>query len=348
MLKNLAGARLGLFIFLGTVLLVIAIFLIGGRESLFKSTFTVKALFTTVEGLRTGAPVRLSGISVGSVKDIEIANDTTGRVIVTMGIDNSVRNFVRKDTRATIETEGLVGNKIVVLSVGTTAYEIVQDGGFVRSKSPVSIAQIIAESQGTLNYLKDITRDFSEIVGKINKGEGTIGKIVNDDELYNAATQITRSADRSLNTITLKLNEISDVVKTTTGDFKNIMADLDGVVLKVDGIVNNVKEGKGILGSLVADKSAYNDSIKVIIANLMSTTEQIRTGAVRFSEDMEALKHNWLFKSYFEERGYWDINQYQKDLDSKISEIKERTRTLDAKIKELKTLQEETGKNGSR
>ncbi|MGE5430129.1 MAG: MlaD family protein [Syntrophomonadaceae bacterium] len=343
MLKNFTGARLGLFVFLGTALLVIAIFLIGGRESLFQSTFTIKAMFTTVEGLRTGAPVRLSGINVGSVNDIEIANDTTGRVVVTMRVNSDVKNFIRKDTRATIETEGLVGNKIVVLTVGSTAYEVVDDGGFVRSKSPVSIAEIIAESQGTLNYLKDITKDFSEIVGKINNGQGTIGKIVNDDELYNSATQITKSADRSLNTITTKLNEISDIVKNTTGDFQKIIADLDNTILKVDNVVDNVSQGKGVLGQLVSDRSAYSDSVRSIVKNLTATTEQVRVGASRFSENMEALKHNWLFKSYFEERGYWDVNEYEKNLDSKLAEIRDKTRTLDARIKELKSLEENTG-----
>lgn len=343
MLKNFTGARLGLFVFLGTALLVIAIFLIGGRESLFQSTFTIKAMFTTVEGLRTGAPVRLSGINVGSVNDIEIANDTTGRVVVTMRVNSDVKNFIRKDTRATIETEGLVGNKIVVLTVGSTAYEVVDDGGFVRSKSPVSIAEIIAESQGTLNYLKDITKDFSEIVGKINNGQGTIGKIVNDDELYNSATQITKSADRSLNTITTKLNEISDIVKNTTGDFQKIIADLDNTILKVDNVVDNVRQGKGVLGQLVSDRSAYSDSVRSIVKNLTATTEQVRVGASRFSENMEALKHNWLFKSYFEERGYWDVNEYEKNLDSKLAEIRDKTRTLDARIKELKSLEENTG-----
>ncbi|MCU7492015.1 MAG: MlaD family protein [Bacteroidota bacterium] len=343
MLKNFTGARLGLFVFLGTALLVTAIFLIGGRESLFQSTFTIKAMFATVEGLRTGAPVRLSGINVGSVSEIEIANDTTGRVVVTMRVNSDIKNFIRKDTRATIETEGLVGNKIVVLTVGTTAYEIVKDGGFVRSKSPVSIAEIIAESQGTLNYLKDITKDFSEIVSKINNGEGTIGKIVNDDELYNSATQITKSADRSLNTITTKLNEISDIVKNTTGDFQKIISDLDNTILKVDNVVDNVRQGKGLLGQLVSDKSTYSDSVKAIVKNLTATTEQVKVGASRFSENMEALKHNWLFKSYFEERGYWDANEYEKNIDSKLSEIKEKTRTLDQKIKELKSLENNTG-----
>lgn len=347
-MKNFTGARLGLFVILGTILLILAIFLVGGRESLFTPTFEIKAYFTNVEGLRNGAMVRLSGINVGSVKGIDLANDTTGRVIVTMRIDMSVRNFIRRDTKATIETEGLVGNKLVVLSVGTTAYDVVNNGDFIRSQSPVSMAQIIAEGQGTLNYLKSITKDFSEIMVKINKGQGTIGKIINDDELYDAATQITKSADKSLVAMTGKLNEISDIVKITTSDFKGIMANMNSVIIKIDNIVDNVKNGQGIAGALVTNKGVYSDSIRTMLNNLTATTEQVKLGATRFSENMEALKHNWLFKSYFEERGYWDVADYEKDLNGKLAELKERTRTLDEKLKELRSLENEVGGKNSK
>lgn len=288
-MKNFTGARLGLFVILGSILLVLAVFLIGGSQSLFSPSFSIKAYFKNVEGLRNGAMVRLSGINVGSVKSIDLADDTTGRVIVSMRIDMSVRNFIRRDTKATIETEGLVGNKLVVLSVGSTAYDVVKDGEYIRSQSPVSMAQILAEGQGTLNYLKDITRDFSEIVAKVNNGQGTIGKIINDDELYNAATQITKSADKSLVAMTGKLNEISDIVKITTGDFQGIMANLNNVISKVDNIVDNVRNGKGIVGAMVTDRGVYSDSIRAMLNNLTSTTEHVKVGATRFSENMDLL-----------------------------------------------------------
>ena len=87
MFKHFEGARLGLFVFLGTVLLVVAIFLVGNKESLFIKSVYIKSYFTTVEGLRTGAPVRLSGLDIGSVSNIRLVEDTTGRVEVTMRID---------------------------------------------------------------------------------------------------------------------------------------------------------------------------------------------------------------------------------------------------------------------
>lgn len=339
MLKNLSGARLGVFVFLGALLIIIAVFLVGNKDSLFVSTYTVKTYFTTVEGLRNGASVRLSGLDIGSVSNIEIAPDTTGRVIVTMRIKSDMKNFVRQDSRASIETEGLVGNKIVVISVGSVSFNEVGDGGFIKSKSPVSIAQLIEEGQSMLSYVKNITKDFSAIVGKINSGEGTLGKIVNDDELYNASTSMIRTADKSLNSMTGRLNDITDVVIDVSRDFKKIVADIDSVIWKTNAIIQNVKDGRGIIGSLLAENSPYNDSLQVMLKNVMTTSEEIKLGASKFSENMEALKHNWLFKSYFEQRGYWDQSEYERTINLKILELKERTRLLDEKIIELNRLE---------
>lgn len=339
MFKDLSGARLGLFVFLGTILLVIAIFLIGNKSSLFASTFTVKAYFKNIEGLRTGAPVRLSGIDVGSVSSIEIASDTTGRVVVSMEIKTDVQHFIRVDSRAAIETEGLVGNKIIVVTVGSSSANIVNDGGLILAKEPVSMAALFEQGEGTLRYIKDISRDFSEIVAKINQGQGTIGRLINDEALYNSANQITLSADRSLNSITSRLDEVSDIIIDLTGEFETIIASSDSAIKNINSIIVDVKQGRGLLGALVSHKSTFSDSLTMVLTNLVSTTYGIREGATKFAENMEALKHNWLFKGYFEQRGYWDVSDYEKNLNAKIAEIKERTRELDEKIKELKTLE---------
>lgn len=339
MFKNLAGARLGLFVFIGTVFLIIAIFLIGNKDSLFESTFRVKAVFPTVEGLREGATVRLSGINVGSVSDIAIAGDSLGSVVVEMRIETSVKDFIRIDSKAAVETEGLVGDKIIVLSVGSPNNPIVEDGGYIKAKPPINVTKMIEEGQVTLSYVKNITKDFSEIVSKINQGEGTIGKIINDDKLYKSSVEITETANRSLTSITSRLDEISKIVVDATGEFHQIVTGLDSVVNKVDYIIEDVKQGRGVLGALVSKRGDYADSVNAIVNNLVQTTQQVKVGASRFAENMEALKHNWLFKNYFEDRGYWDVSEYEKDIDKKISELKERTRTLDDRIRELKQLQ---------
>lgn len=344
MLKNLKGARLGLFMFIATVLFSIGIFLIGDKGALFSSTFSVTTHFGNIEGLRTGASVRLSGLDIGSVKSIELVKDTTQKVEVTMMIRENVRNFIRLDSKASIETEGLIGAKIVSITPGSQDFEIISDGGIISSEEPVNMGAIIKESQGMIKYLQDITREFSEIVAKVNAGEGTIGNLINNDELYNSTVRITKTADKSLNKITENMDDLAEIVLKLGGGIESIVNNVDSATADVKHLLAKIDEGKGTIGALISERNMY-DSLSSVVNNLVLTTEEAQKGARGFAENMEALKHNWLFKSYFEERGYWDKDEYEKQLDSKIEEIDTKSKILDEKINELKALEEKLGKS---
>ncbi len=342
MLKGFEGARLGIFIFIGTVLMVISILLLGNKESLFVSTINLKTYFNTIEGLKAGAPVRLSGYDIGSVSGVSLAPDTSGRVEVYLNIDKSIRHFIRLNSIATVETEGLVGKKIIAITPGSPDFEIIKDGGVIPSKNPMNITEIIEETQSIMAYVKDITKDFSEIVEKINSGQGSIGKLVNDDKLYKSTVSITQSADRSLNEITAKFEEVSDFLINITTGFDRIVANIDTTIVDVKDLINRVNNGEGIIGGLINDNTSY-DSIRSVINNLVLTTESTRNAASKFEENMEALKHNWLFKSYFEQRGYWDKLEYEKELDNKIFQLQKQNKILDEKIREMLELQDKLG-----
>lgn len=339
MTNSLANAKLGIFIFLGSTLLVILIFLLGNKDQLFASTFTVKAYFKNTEGLRNGASVRFGGIDVGAVKEIKILTDTTGRVEVAMRIKDEIKHFIKKDSRASIETEGLVGNKVVMLTMGSPNSDEVSDGGAILSKEPLSFSDIIEETQGIMAYTKDMTKNLAEIVYKVNQGEGTIGKILNDDELYSAAANLTKSADRSLVSITDEMKDVVSLFDELGKGVQDVVANVNTVVSRIDTVLVGVSEGKGLLGSLVSDKGKEGKTLNQILDNLVLVTEDAKTSASRLAENMEALKHNWLFKSYFEERGYWDKEEFEQQLDSKILELNEKIKILDDKILELKSLE---------
>jgi len=335
---KLKGARLGIFTFIGTVILVLGIFLIGNKDLLFQDTFELKAYFPTVEGLRVGAPVRLTGIDVGSIKSIEFIADTTSRILVTMRIRRDVQQFIKKDSHASIETEGLVGNKILIIYGGSGSIPAVQDGDILPTKMPVTYAEIIEETQGILSYIKDISKEFSLTLKKVNEGEGTIGKLLNDKKLYQSIDQATQTANQTMVGLTTSLEEITNVVTGLGNNLVNVISGVDSIVKKIDNLVLRVNRGEGVLGALVSDKSAY-DSVKAIINNLIITANQARIGAERFADNMEALKHNWLFKGYFEKRGYWERSEYEKELDLKLEEIKRQQKELEKRIQELRELE---------
>ena len=339
MFKNLANAKLGIFIFLGSVLLVVLIFLLGNKDQLFSSTFTVKAYFKNTEGLRNGASVRFGGIDVGAVKNISIVGDTSGRVEVSMRIKDNVKHFIKKDSEASIETEGLVGNKVVMVSMGSEQSEEIADGGTILSKEPLSFADIIAETQGIMAYTKEMTKNLAEILYKVNKGQGTIGKIINDNRLYDAAANLTESADKSMTSLTGDMKEVIGLFDELGKGVQNVVTNVNSIVTRIDTVLQGVSEGKGILGSLVSNKGEEAKSFNQILDNLIVVSEDAKVSASRLAENMEALKHNWLFKSYFEERGYWDKAEYDKALDTKIIELNEKIKLLDDKINQLKSLE---------
>jgi len=339
MKSRLSGARLGIFIFIGSTLLVIGIFMLGNKEALFKPTFTVKAYFHNIEGLRNGAPVRLSGIDAGAVQDIKVVGDTVSLIEVSMRLLTEIEHFIRVDTQAEIQTEGLVGNKFVALKIGDSRSELVKDGGVILAKEPVSFADIISETQGIMGYTREMTKDLADIIDKINSGQGTIGKVFNDDALYYAATDLTESAGKSLTSITSELNIVTNQFKTLGLAVGSAVENINRVVTGIDTLLKNVSEGKGIFGSLLIEGTSADSNFQSLISNLRAISEDSRSAAVSLSENMEALKHNWLFKSYFEERGYWNAEEYEKEIDRKTEELNEKIELLDRKIEELKSLE---------
>ncbi|MEN8191598.1 MAG: MlaD family protein [Bacteroidota bacterium] len=293
--------------------------------------------FNNIEGLKAGAPVRLSGYTIGSVSSIVLADDSVGTVIVNMRIEQELRHFIRIDSEASIQTEGLVGKKIVSITPGSSDQPVADEGSYIRSKNPMNITQLMEDSEAIISYMRDITKDFSQIVNKVNAGSGSVGKLINDTELYDSSVEMVQVANNDLKQISSTLDAVAGLIEETTLAAKIAFNDIDTAVVSVKSILTKVDRGEGFLGEILNDDQSY-DSIKAMISNLVSTTEAARHGLTSFAENMEALKHNWLFKSYFEERGYWSQIDYQKSIDEQIDELKRQNDLLEDKINELKEL----------
>jgi phospholipid/cholesterol/gamma-HCH transport system substrate-binding protein len=338
--------RLGIFVSIGMILLLIGIFYVGSKQSLFTPTFKVKAYFTNIEGLRKGAPVRMSGINVGAVDEIFLAPDTSGKVLVIMNLEKDVQRFIRKNTEAFVETEGLVGNKVVNLQKGTADQPAVEDGGTIIGMNPLGLAAILEEITEILGSTKSMSSDLAGIVSKINSGEGTIGKLLNDDRLYENTNLILLTANRGLEAAVSKYDTLATLVadlgkniNSVVKNADNVMFTMDTLMAHVDGVVKDVRAGKGVVGNLLKDGSDVDVSVKEMLSELVGITKEVRVGAGRFSENMEALKRNWLFSSYFEERGYYDKSGYEVKLEDYIDQINNKIKELDERIKTLKELE---------
>jgi len=170
--------RLGMFIAGGFALLVIAIFVIGKQKNLFNPVFKLRATFHNISGLQVGNNVRFSGINVGTVDNIEIINDSTVRV--DMIIKKDVQQFIKTDCAARISSEGIVGDRLVVITQGTTGAPVVNDGQHLASREPVETDDIISSLKVSAQNAEVITGELAEISIKVNNGNGILGRLIHD------------------------------------------------------------------------------------------------------------------------------------------------------------------------
>ena len=170
--------RLGLFVLGGLTLFVLAIFIIGKQKNLFNPVFTLRSTFSNVSGLRVGNNIRFSGINVGTVDNIIIINDSTVRVDMSIKIE--VKKFIKTDSEVAIGSEGLIGDRLLIITQGSADASVVTEGKQLMSKEPVETDAIMASLQVTAGNAEIITEQLAEIMTKINSGEGTLGKLIQD------------------------------------------------------------------------------------------------------------------------------------------------------------------------
>jgi phospholipid/cholesterol/gamma-HCH transport system substrate-binding protein len=200
--------KIGLFTLIGLLVLLFAIFFIGNRKNLFSATFNTYGIFKNVSGLQVGNNVRFAGINVGVVQDINIESDTSVRVDLTLNSD--VRKFIKSDSKLSIGSDGLMGDKLVVIAPGGfSSTTPVKDNGELAAVNPVDIDKIIAKLTGVANNAESLTSGLSEIVAKINHGQGSIGRLLNNDKMardLDATVQSAKSTIQNANKTTSTLN----------------------------------------------------------------------------------------------------------------------------------------------
>ncbi|MBK7867864.1 MAG: MCE family protein [Ignavibacteriales bacterium] len=252
--------RLGIFITVGIVVFILAIYFIGEKQQLFRSTFNISGVFKDVGGLQVGGNVRFAGINVGVVEGISIITDTS--VQVDMIIDESVRKFINKNAIANIGTEGLMGNKILFISPGKGKAITIQDMDVIRTAPPINLDEIFASLKGTIDNTTVITGDLAKITTYIKDGKGIVGRLLMDDDLsqnFDSAIALLKSGSSGFNTL----------IKSTLNNTETMSADLMT-------IVRNVKDGNGSVGRLLMDPS--------LAQNLDSVMTNLKDGSVGLKE----------------------------------------------------------------
>lgn len=244
--------RLGLFITGGLALFVLAVFIIGKQKNLFNPVFKLTSTFYNISGLQVGNNIRFSGINVGTVDNISIINDST--VKVDMLIRKDVKQFIKADCEVAIGSEGIIGDRLIIISQGSSNAPLAKDGQQLLSKEPVETDAIMASLKVTADNVAIISNQLAEIVTKVNGGKGTLGRLIQD-------TTIAENINQTI--VNLK--------KSSSGLNENMNAAKENFLLKgyynrkekaAEEKVNDAKEIKVEEQKAVEEQKTTNESTK--------------------------------------------------------------------------------------
>jgi len=199
--------KTGAFVLVSLVLLLALIFFIGKQQNLFGHNFSVYANFKNIAGLKTGNYVRFAGINVGTVDNITVVNDTTVKVV--LSLQESIHPFIKTDVVANIGSDGLMGDKLVLLGPGSNTTPLVKNGGRILAVDPADMDKLVAKLGTIADNAASLTGGLSDLVSKINSGQGSLGRLVTSDKL---AKQLENTVSTTKSTVA-NINQTATSVK---------------------------------------------------------------------------------------------------------------------------------------
>jgi phospholipid/cholesterol/gamma-HCH transport system substrate-binding protein len=302
------NTKLGLFVLTGLLFLMILLYMIGRNRSLFGSNYLLKTRFENVQGLIPGNNVRYAGIQAGTVKKLQILNDTT--VEVTMIVETKMEDIIRKDAITSIGTDGLVGNKVLNIVPGELNAPIAKNGDLLTSKKPIDTEKILSTLSQTNNDVAIIVSGLKNTVERINNSSA-LWDLLSDDQMANniknSAKNIQLAASKASSVsndvqlivdglkkgngsmgILLKDTILASNLNKTSHNLLLITSQLNTVVSDIQKDINS---GKGPANSLLKDTMMVN--------KINKSLSNIQMGTDGFNQNMEALKNSFLFRGYF-------------------------------------------------
>ncbi|HEV7349909.1 MlaD family protein [Telluribacter sp.] len=318
--KNKRAITVGLFIFLGLVVLVVGVLAIGSIRKAFGKKVMATAIFEDVEGLQAGNNVWFSGVKVGTVSKIKFSGRS--QVEVTLNIEEKSQEFIRQDAKARISTDGLIGNKIVVIYGGTPKVPPIEDGARLAVEQTEGTEQMMKTLQENNRNILAITSDFKAISARIRQGEGSIGKLLNDESLYTELEstmarlqQASANAQRmsaSLSQFTAKLNQqgslahelvtdttIMPQVRSTMEQARNTMTQLNETAATADAMVADLKQTTEKLNTDTDSPVGVLLNDERAAADLRNTLGNLNRGSQRLDGTLEAVQSSFLFRTFF-------------------------------------------------
>ena len=307
--------RLGLFVIISTLLLISLLYFIGNKQNLFGKTFRISAVFNNVNGLILGNNVRYSGINVGTVKKINMINDTT--ICVDMVIEDKFLKHIKKNAVAAIGSDGLVGSMVINIVPNKGSSLNLFPGDTIKSFSKISTNDMLSTLNTTNENAALLTSDLLKITTAINEGKGTLGMLITDEEmavnLKSTALYLNRTSKAAAKT----MDDLQKIIAAVNYDesfaavllsdsisamqLKSIITNLEKTSSEIDAVISNINDV--VLAAKSGDGSInymLNDTL--LVKNIDTTMKNLKEGSVLLNENLEALKHSFLTRKYFKKQ----------------------------------------------
>jgi phospholipid/cholesterol/gamma-HCH transport system substrate-binding protein len=312
---NRKAVTVGIFLAVGLVIFILGVFTLGGQQKSFEKNFHISAVFDDVAGLKKGNDVWFSGVKVGTISSIKFVG--LSKVDVKMKVDQATQQYIHRNSGVRISSDGLIGNKIIVIDGGSPQAPVVQDNDVLQAEHLLSTDDMLKTLQQNNQNLLAITTDFKLLSHKILQGKGTVGTLLADStmgvQLRNSMANLqtaTQSAARlasQLNQFSAKMNTkggLADKFLTDTSVFARVKGAAtqlqnaaDNAKILTDNLnkaSNKLNTRDNAIGSLLNDP---NGAVQV-----QSTLNNLQQSSVKLNEDLEAAQHNFLLKGFFKKK----------------------------------------------
>lgn len=320
--SNRKAIIVGIFVFLAIVIVVAGVLTLGGQKKSFVRAVRISAVFKDINGLAAGNNVWFSGVKIGTIKHISF--DNSANVVVEMNIEDRVRKYIKQDAKAKISSDGLIGNKIVVIYGGTPQSPVVTDNSVLTVETGPSSEEMLATLQANNQNLLAITGNIKVISDRLATGQGSLGKMLTNDALYNdlqstmsslkqTATH-AKSISDDLSSYTSKFNQPGTLASELVSDTV-IFARLRDAAVQINEVTVKSNE---VIGQLSQTTARFNDpstpvgtllTDKKFATDLKGTLGNLESASYKLDENMEALQHNFLFRGYFRRKAKQEQNK---------------------------------------
>ena len=322
-------AIVGAFIVSGVLLFTIGIFLIGDQYQVFSRHEELYVEMANVDGLSPGTNVRVEGLTAGEVKGIGLPDHPSGKFRLKLQIADKVRSLIREDSIATVETDGLVGDKYLFIRNGSDQSPEAANGSTIPSKEPIELSAVIAKVSGVVDQanttisdvhvrLDGVLDDFKTTVDNTNglitdarSTKGTIGSLLNDPGTAAHVRQTATNAEQA----SANLQQASEQARQFVADFqsRNLPAKVDDSVTNVRHASEQIDKASQQVNATLTEALASDRSGASAAQNVRETLSNVNLATANLADDTEAIKHEFFFRGFFKKRGFYSLSELTRE-----------------------------------